>query len=191
MCRYLHARSPPVIHRDLKSPNLLMNQATHVVKVCDFGLSRCKEATATMTAIGTCQWTAPEVLRRDAYSEMADVWSMGVIVWELTALDLPFNGMTAIRVAAAVAYQGLRLEPVEGCPSPLADLMASCMADEPRHRPSFADLVTRLEALAASPDFAMPGDGNRDRGAGFEGHTSGASYADVQLELANSAGPRA
>ena len=133
-----------MIHRDLKSPNLLINARTGAVKVCDFGLSRCKQATATMTAIGTCQWTAPEVLRRDAYSEKADVWSFGVIVWELCALALPFGDMSAVSVAAGVAYNGLRLVPPPAMPALLRSVMERCFHDDPSCRPSFVELTALL-----------------------------------------------
>jgi len=145
--RYLHGRTPPIIHRDLKSANLLLDSSLSSVKVCDFGLSRCKEATAAMTAIGTCQWSAPEVLRRDAYSEKADVWSFGVIIWELCALELPFVDLPAIRVAAGVAFQGLRLVLPAGSPPELATIMDQCFNDEPQRRPSFAEIEKQLSAL--------------------------------------------
>jgi serine/threonine protein kinase len=70
---YLHSFEPPILHRDLKSQNLLLTTARRV-KLCDFGLSRVKSMTKTMSRIGTVQWVAPEVLREERYSEQADVW---------------------------------------------------------------------------------------------------------------------
>jgi len=59
-------------------------------KVADFGMSRVKFLTEKMTRVGTPQWMAPEVLRQESYSEKADVWSFGVVMWELITLRVSF-----------------------------------------------------------------------------------------------------
>ncbi len=79
---HLHSLSPMIIHRDLKPSNLLVDENWNV-KVADFGFARIKEENATMTRCGTPCWTAPEILRGEKYSESADVFSFGIIMWEV------------------------------------------------------------------------------------------------------------
>src|SRR3990167_7483679 len=69
---YLHALKPPIIHRDLKSHNILVDKSRNNVKIADFGLSRAISESSTMTATGTPQWSAPEVIRHERYSVKAD-----------------------------------------------------------------------------------------------------------------------
>ncbi|KDD72070.1 protein tyrosine kinase, partial [Helicosporidium sp. ATCC 50920] len=86
---YLHTRRPPVVHRDLKSPNILLT-SEGVAKIADVGMSR-RLVTNLVTAqpIMTPLWAAPEVLRRERTSAAADVWSLGVLVWEIaTRVDI-------------------------------------------------------------------------------------------------------
>ena len=85
---YLHSFEPMIVHRDLKSPNLLVDKS-FVVKVCDFGLSRMKRNTylSSKTNAGTPEWMAPEVLRNDDSDEKADIYSFGVILWELATMQ--------------------------------------------------------------------------------------------------------
>ncbi|KOM34276.1 hypothetical protein LR48_Vigan02g042600 [Vigna angularis] len=77
---YLHQMRPPIVHRDLKSPNLLVDDS-YTVKVCDFGLSRTKANTflSSKTAAGTPEWMAPEVIRGELSNEKCDVFSFGVV----------------------------------------------------------------------------------------------------------------
>ncbi|XP_022743313.1 serine/threonine-protein kinase CTR1-like isoform X2 [Durio zibethinus] len=91
---YLHRRNPPIVHRDLKSPNLLVDKK-YTVKVCDFGLSRLKANTflSSKTAAGTPEWMAPEVLRDEPSNEKSDVYSFGVILWELATLQQPWGNL--------------------------------------------------------------------------------------------------
>ncbi|EMS55011.1 Serine/threonine-protein kinase CTR1 [Triticum urartu] len=98
---YLHNCTPVVVHRDLKSPNLLVDK-NWVVKVCDFGLSRIKHNTflSSRSTAGTvtdhvhqlqAEWMAPEVLRNEPSDEKCDVFSYGVILWELCTLLQPWE----------------------------------------------------------------------------------------------------
>ncbi|XP_020585615.1 LIM domain kinase 1 isoform X2 [Phalaenopsis equestris] len=94
---YLHRRNPPIIHRDLKSSNLLVDKAWRV-KVGDFGLSSLKISTVVTTknGIGTPQWMAPEVLRGEYSSEKSDVFSFGVILWELMTESIPWRNLNSM-----------------------------------------------------------------------------------------------
>ena len=88
---YLHSASPPIVHRDLKSPNLLVDE-TFTVKICDFGLARFKQDTFVQTVngcAGTPNYMAPEVLRNEKFNEKCDVFSMGVVLWELITRKEP------------------------------------------------------------------------------------------------------
>ncbi|XP_045827595.1 dual specificity protein kinase shkB-like isoform X2 [Trifolium pratense] len=95
---YLHHYNPPIIHRDLKSSNLLVDK-NWTVKVGDFGLSRLKHETylTTKTGRGTPQWMAPEVLRNEPSDEKSDVYSFGVILWELATEKIPWDNLNAMQ----------------------------------------------------------------------------------------------
>ncbi|XWS14209.1 hypothetical protein CRYUN_Cryun36dG0103400 [Craigia yunnanensis] len=96
---YLHHFNPPIIHRDLKSSNLLVDK-NWTVKVGDFGLSRLKHETflTTKTGKGTPQWMAPEVLRNEPSDEKSDVYSFGVILWELATETIPWDNLNSMQV---------------------------------------------------------------------------------------------
>lgn len=86
---YLHTCSPPIIHRDLKSLNLLLDDS-YKVKLADFGWTKGLENYMT-GKIGTYQWMAPEVIASQKYSQKADVFSYGIILWEIASREPPFK----------------------------------------------------------------------------------------------------
>uniref|UniRef100_A0A803QVH1 Protein kinase domain-containing protein n=1 Tax=Cannabis sativa TaxID=3483 RepID=A0A803QVH1_CANSA len=126
---YLHQLQPPIVHRDLKSPNLLVDR-NYTVKVCDFGLSRSKENTflSSKTAAGTPEWMAPEVLRADPSNEKSDVYSFGVILWELMTLQQPWSNLKQLEVVGEVGFKNKRLEIPRYVHPQVAALIEICWA---------------------------------------------------------------
>ena len=146
---YLHHGNPPVLHRDLKSANLLLDDS-YTAKVCDFGLSRLKAQTRSMTGnCGTVQWMAPEVLANMSYDEKADVFSYGIILWELLSRQCPYEGMTAIQCALAVLNRDKRPEIPKWCPPSFHALIKACVKKDPAERPSFSQVILALDAMEA------------------------------------------
>ncbi|KAK3007214.1 hypothetical protein RJ639_017500 [Escallonia herrerae] len=131
-----------VAHRDLKSANCLVNKRW-TVKICDFGLSRVltTRPMRDSSSAGTPEWMAPELIRHDPFTEKCDIFSLGVIIWELYTLNRPWEGVPSVQVVYAVANDGLRLEIPEG---PLGELIADCWA-EPEERPSCEEILSRLQ----------------------------------------------
>lgn len=155
---YLHKHNPPIVHRDLKSPNLLVDRK-YTVKVCDFGLSRLKANTflSSKSAAGTPEWMAPEVLRDEPSNEKSDVYSFGVILWELATLQQPWGNLNPAQVVAAVGFKGKRLEIPVGISPQIAAIIKSCWANKPWKRPSFSSIMESLRTLIRSPPTTQKG----------------------------------
>ncbi|KAJ1424612.1 Serine-threonine/tyrosine-protein kinase, catalytic domain [Sesbania bispinosa] len=104
-----------IVHRDLKSANCLVNKHW-TVKICDFGLSRIMidSPMRDSASAGTPEWMAPELIRNEPFTEKCDIFSLGVIMWELCTLNRPWEGVPPERVVYSVAHEGSRLEIPEG-----------------------------------------------------------------------------
>ncbi|KAL3596081.1 hypothetical protein D5086_007718 [Populus alba] len=140
---YLHSQG--VIHRDLKSNNLLLNDEMRV-KVADFGTScletQCQETKGNK---GTYRWMAPEMIKEKHCTRKVDVYSFGIVLWELTTALLPFQGMTPVQAAFAVAEKNERPPLPASCQPALAHLIKRCWAANPSKRPDFSYIVSALE----------------------------------------------
>ncbi|XP_055807072.1 serine/threonine-protein kinase CTR1-like isoform X2 [Solanum dulcamara] len=157
---YLHKRNPPIVHRDLKSPNLLVDKK-YTVKICDFGLSRFKANTflSSKTAAGTPEWMAPEVIRDEPSNEKSDIYSFGVILWELATLQQPWSKLNAPQVIAAVGFNRKRLDIPSDLNPQVATIIEACWANEPWKRPSFSTIMDMLRPQIKSP---LPQPGHTD-----------------------------
>ena len=145
---YLHNGNPPVLHRDLKSANILLNES-YTPKLCDFGLSRLQSSSNTsMTGnCGTVQWMAPEVLSNQRYNEKADIYSYGIILWELLTRSCPYEGMGAVQCALAVLNRNARPTIPPWCPPFLQVIIRACWKTDPQDRPTFEQILVALESM--------------------------------------------
>ncbi|URE24620.1 STYKc [Musa troglodytarum] len=141
--RYLHSQG--VIHRDLKSHNLLLNDERRV-KVADFGTScletQCRKSKGNM---GTYRWMAPEMIKEKPYTRKVDVYSFGIVLWELTTALVPYQGMTPVQAAYAASEKNLRPPLSTTCSPVLNNLIKSCWSANPARRPDFNYIVSVLE----------------------------------------------
>ncbi|KAH0728156.1 hypothetical protein KY284_004021 [Solanum tuberosum] len=145
---YLHHFNPPIVHRDLKSSNLLVDK-NWTVKVGDFGLSRLKHETylTTKNGKGTPQWMAPEVLRNEPSDEKADIYSFGVILWELATEKIPWDNLNSMQVIGAVGFMNQRLDIPKNVDPQWVSIIESCWHSEPQLRPTFLELVDKLKDM--------------------------------------------
>jgi serine/threonine protein kinase len=179
---FLH--SSGIVHRDLKSLNLLLDSKWNVkvlpffsrvsmvpwswrparsklttcagvgLQVSDFGLTKFKSDVkrgADNQGNGTVHWTAPEVLNesQDVDHVLADVYSFGIILWELLTREQPHPGMSPAAVAVAVIRNGLRPaipQDVSEEASEFVELMKTCWHEDPTIRPTFLEIITRLSS---------------------------------------------
>jgi sterile alpha motif and leucine zipper-containing kinase AZK len=151
----LHQHSPVIMHRDLKSPNVLLDEHNRA-KICDFGLAKVRHTTRLNTSranpastrgfIGTVNWTAPELFEPTApYTPACDIYSLGIILWELATCKTPWANATAEALIGIWVGQGRR-EPIPAnTPPPFARLIANCWATRAESRPPIAAIVQELE----------------------------------------------
>lgn len=152
---YLHSQNPKIIHRDLKSPNVLLGTNVREVKITDFGLSRLlRESQVHTRPGGTPEWMAPELLRQDPFDEQSDVYSFGVILWELLMCEKPWKDDHPMQIVFKVGSRGEKLEtpPPSLCVLPIREVIVKCFADDPQARPSAQELVDVLRSVCQGSD---------------------------------------
>jgi hypothetical protein len=150
---YVHSFLPPIVHRDLKSRNVLLTSDL-TAKVTDFGASREQSANMTMTqGVGTGRWQAPEVLSgSQEYDYRADIYSFGVVLAELDSHLLPYEGargtegeiLSDIAILRMVAMGQLRPSFSPRCPRKVRALADRCLMQDPKYRPTAVECAYKL-----------------------------------------------
>ncbi|KAG2781525.1 hypothetical protein Pcac1_g8587 [Phytophthora cactorum] len=155
---YLHSLSPSIIHRDLKSRNILLNSEMKA-KLSDFGISR-ERLDRTMTAgVGTSLWMAPEVMLGERYDDKADVFSFGVVLSELDVHTLPYarakkenldakgNPIPDSILLQRVALGIVKVEFSDASPEAIVELGRACTSVYPTERPTAAEALYKLQMI--------------------------------------------
>uniref|UniRef100_A0A8C9L7G8 receptor protein-tyrosine kinase n=1 Tax=Pavo cristatus TaxID=9049 RepID=A0A8C9L7G8_PAVCR len=143
------------VHRDLAARNILVTRSLQC-KVSDFGLSRILEndAEGTYETKGgkiPIRWTAPEAIAHRIFTSASDVWSFGIVMWEVLSFgDKPYGNMTNQEVMKSLE-DGYRLPPPVDCPSILYELMKSCWSHDRMRRPHFQEIRAQLQHFSSSP----------------------------------------
>ncbi|OQR81543.1 hypothetical protein THRCLA_11633 [Thraustotheca clavata] len=138
--QFLHSFN--IVHRDLKSLNLLITDEGRV-KLADFGIAKVENEFMTRCC-GTYQWMAPEVIVSQSYSVSADIYSFGVVMWEICEASVPFADTPAALVAMAVIQENKRPAISPNIPNPLKELITKCWDKDANIRPDAATIVTSL-----------------------------------------------
>jgi len=144
---FLHSQSPPRIHRDLKSPNILLasdGQGGVVAKVADFGTARSLAPTIAGRTVDNPIWLAPEIMENEEYTEKADVYSYGIILYEIYSRKFPFGKKTRFQIELDVV-EGKRPDLPTDCPPFFMNLTTTCWSGIPSQRPSFAAVIEQLK----------------------------------------------
>uniref|UniRef100_A0A674MW75 Tyrosine-protein kinase receptor Tie-1 n=1 Tax=Takifugu rubripes TaxID=31033 RepID=A0A674MW75_TAKRU len=135
------------IHRDLAARNVLVGDNL-VAKIADFGLSRGEEVYVKKT-MGRLpvRWMAIESLNYSVYTTKSDVWSFGVLLWEIVSLGgTPYCGMTCAELYEKLP-QGFRMEKPKNCDDEVYELMKLCWRDRPYERPPFSQISVQLSRM--------------------------------------------
>lgn len=165
-CLYMHSKG--IVHRDIKSMNILLT-ADYATKICDFGMARLLEDLEPSQEVaspervapaevitGTPQWLAPEIGEGEVYTRAADVFSFGVVMWEIATRQLPYANENLINPSLFMAQiaKGLRppLDAVQPAPNPeVSDLFVAlaikCWAPVPSQRPAFDVILAELSDI--------------------------------------------
>lgn len=170
---YLHHHKPLIVHRDLKSANILLDESFNV-KICDFGLAKLRDASvaSVMTAnVGTVQWMAPEVfianysidgtdnsifkikndckfhlplINSNNYDEKVDIYSVGIVLWEMLTGECPYQNMKPLEIAVKVLNQQARPPFPTSCSNYQIKYIEKLWAQCPKCRPNAEEIVCSI-----------------------------------------------
>ncbi|KAL7686200.1 putative protein kinase [Plasmopara halstedii] len=150
---YLHSLEPNILHRDLKSRNVLLTSQLEA-KLTDFGVSRERSDDRMTNAVGTSLWMAPEVMMGGHYDGKADIFSFGVLLSELDRHDMPYANVknasgrrpTDSVLLQMVAGGKLQVQFSDNCPEQVLTLAKECISVDPTKRPTAANAMDRLQS---------------------------------------------
>ncbi|KAL5989857.1 hypothetical protein ACLOJK_010752 [Asimina triloba] len=178
---YIHSQG--VIHCDLKPENILFDE-NFCLKIADFGIA-CEEAYRDSLADdpGTYRWMAPEMIKHKPYGRKVDVYSFGLVLWEMVSGTIPYEDMNPIQAAFAVVNKNLRPMIPGECPAALRALIVQCWCVLPEKRPEFWQIVKVFEQFESS--LTRDGTLNLVQNSTSQDHKKGLAHWIQKLGHAN------
>lgn len=153
---YLHSLQPVVVHRDLKSKNIVLNE-DYDAKLTDFGVSREREDMTMTAGVGTSLWMAPEVMMGKRYDEKADVFSFGVVLSEMSTHEMPYADASDAEqpgrklpnsaILQMIAMGQLSVKFIPGVDEELVALGQECVRLDSTKRPSSGEVLHRVHQI--------------------------------------------
>eukprot|EP00469_Lotharella_globosa_P012836 CAMPEP_0167775536 /NCGR_PEP_ID=MMETSP0111_2-20121227/2619_1 /TAXON_ID=91324 /ORGANISM="Lotharella globosa, Strain CCCM811" /LENGTH=733 /DNA_ID=CAMNT_0007665473 /DNA_START=177 /DNA_END=2378 /DNA_ORIENTATION=+ len=140
---YLHSLTPPIIHRDVKSHNYLVTQ-NWMLKLADFGESRIVDSQMT-GYIGSHAYMSPEIITSTDYNTKADVYSLGIVLWEILTQQRPYDGIKQMSVLRNVVTGRLRPPLPSNLVPSLGKLLKTMWASNPDARPNAKEVIKTLQ----------------------------------------------
>jgi len=140
--RYLEEKK--IIHRDIAARNILVDVAERMI-ISDLGMSRTEDYYSSTETKMPIRWCAPESLKFRQFSHKSDVWSFGVLMWEIfTHGAHPYNEIPYNNEVIDEVLNGKRLKQPPDCPDEIYHIMQSCWAKNPEDRPTYVDILEKL-----------------------------------------------
>ena len=154
---FLHRQVPPVIHVDIKSKNMLLDERW-MVKVADFGHSLILGNLGMKSSrIGTKYWAAPEVLSGEPNTTKSDVYGFAIVMWEVFARKEVYENMDEEETLEGIESGAVRPPIPGGCPDVIKRVMEKCWSQDPKERPAFSEILSDLQTwLDENPKVGMP-----------------------------------
>ncbi|XP_022787755.1 angiopoietin-1 receptor-like [Stylophora pistillata] len=164
-CGMLHLSNKKCVYRDLAARNVLLGE-NNVAMVSDFGLSRdvyeSGEYENTSGGMLPVRWMALESLEDYTYNTKTDVWSFGVLLWEIqSGGKMPYSGLSGMEIIEFLKTGQILTKP-DGCPTEIYDIMRSCWSLDPTKRSSFSELLQSLEEELKTKDDLMEDKSDHD-----------------------------
>ncbi|XP_072016559.1 uncharacterized protein [Amphiura filiformis] len=151
-----HIADCGVIHRDLAARNILVGRGL-AAKVADFGMSRDEDIyVQTSSRRVPTRWLSIESLTRKTYTTKSDVWSFGILLWEIATFGgTPYAGMETKHLAYNLTTEGYRMPKPDNCEQEMYELMLRCWQEDPDNRPTFSEIVDILNDMSSNDKIYM------------------------------------